>query len=640
MAISKIGAEQRVNTVLEFGQGQSDVAALNDGGFVVTWTDSSAQDAETYNYADIKARLYSAGGTASGGEIAVNANTVDEQDNSSVIGLADGGFAVAFEDGSDATVGGTYITARGFGSTGAAATGDLRIGGGSGDYLASHPQPLILSDDGLVVVHGTEGDGVGIAVDLAAGSFSQLYALSDSFMPEGGFESVRDLMLQSVAALPGGRFVHVFQGNIYDAEENSSSPALFAQLRNADGSPVAAPFQIDVSTPTTAGGHPVVTVLADGRFVVAWDSDADGADIWARIFDGAGGAEGGPFRVNLATAGLQGRPDIAALADGGFVVVWTDASGQGGDASGTSIKARSFDAAGAGDAAETLVNNATAGSQSDAHVAVLADGRFVVSWTDGGGAGGTDVKTQLFAAGFAPIDCPVVTRPGTQDGSAASADALIGEAGANSFLIRASVSSGHDTIANFGKADVFVTDAALRDSNHDGIITFGPGGLRIDGTAAGDTVAFTGLDPADGLRALGQSCPGVFVYADATVRPAGAMEGRLGADLLKGDAGDAKGQVFFFDTALKLALGADAISDFGAKDLLVTTTRIADGNNDGIIGFGADGVLDFAAGSSVVINGKAVASLEFDGAVSHGGVDYFVYSRVGSVQTGVNELFL
>ncbi len=640
MTISKIGLEERVNTVVAFAQYQSDVATLSGGGFVVSWTDSSAQDDEAYNFADIKAQVYSNEGTTVGGELAVNANTVDEQDNSSVIGLDGGAFLVAFEDGSDATVGGTYITARAFGADAAPTTDDLRIGGGSGDYLAAHPQPLVLSNDALIVVHATEGNGVGIAVDLGTSSFSQLYELTDSVDPEGGFESARDLMVQGVAALSGGRFVHTFQGNIYNAVENTSSPALFAQLRNADGSAVGAPFQIDISTPTTAGGNPSVTALAGGGFVVVWDTDETGADIWARTFDGSGNATNAPFRVNLATTGFQGRPDIAALPDGGFVVVWTDGSGIGGDTSGSAVKLRSFTDAGVGDATETLVNSATAGSQADAHVATLDDGRFVVSWTDGGGIGGADIKARLFQTDPAPIDCPVVTRAGTLDGSAAGADILVGSAGPNSFLIRATGTSGHDTITNLGRADVFVTNAALRDSNNDGLITFSATGLRIDGAPGGDLVSFTGLNPAKGLRYLGESCPGVFVYADSTVRPKGAIEGKLGADALNGDVGDAKSQVFVFDSALKIALGADTIGNFGANDLLVTTSKIADGNNDGIIDFGANATLDFGPGSSVAINDKAVTSLEYDGMLNHSGVDYFVYSRLGTAQTGLDDLIL
>jgi hypothetical protein len=48
---------------------------------------------------------------------------------------------------------------------------------------------------------------------------------------------------------------------------------------------------------------------------------------------------GNELRVNSQTGGDQFASDVAALSNGGFVVVWDDRSGTLGDASGDSIKA-------------------------------------------------------------------------------------------------------------------------------------------------------------------------------------------------------------------------------------------------------------------------------------------------------------
>ena len=50
--------------------------------------------------------------------------------------------------------------------------------------------------------------------------------------------------------------------------------------------------------------------------------------------------------VNTSTFNAQQHPSVAALGDGGFVVVWDDSSGQGGDASSSSIKMQRYDAFG------------------------------------------------------------------------------------------------------------------------------------------------------------------------------------------------------------------------------------------------------------------------------------------------------
>jgi hypothetical protein len=71
------------------------VSALLDGGFVATWTDQAGDGAGS----GIRAAVYNASGQAVRSNFLVNvANQGGTQDESSVIGLADGGFMVAWED--------------------------------------------------------------------------------------------------------------------------------------------------------------------------------------------------------------------------------------------------------------------------------------------------------------------------------------------------------------------------------------------------------------------------------------------------------------------------------------------------------------------------------------------------------------
>ncbi|TVV69953.1 calcium-binding protein [Sphingomonas solaris] len=205
-------------------------------------------------------------------------------------------------------------------------------------------------------------------------------------------------------------------------------------------------------------------------------------------------------------------------------------------------------------------------------------------------------------------------------------DRFIGGAGVDRYVYEASASTGRDTIIDFGKNDLLVVDTALRDFNRDGIITFGRNSvLDIDGTRGPDTVTFTGLDPQAGIRYLGSNAEG-FLYADATVRPDGAIEGRLGNDALRGDANDAVADTFFFDTALGLGFGNDSIVNFGAGDRIVTTTAIRDSNDDGRVTFGGNDLLDLSDGTSINVNDRAPTTLMFDGASITNGVTYYTYS--------------
>ena len=89
-----IGAEFQVNTDTPYGIAPNkSVAALSDGGFVVTWS-SDFQEEDGY---DVYGQRYDASGVATGGEFRVNTYTTNDQGSSSVTPLSDGGFVVTWQ---------------------------------------------------------------------------------------------------------------------------------------------------------------------------------------------------------------------------------------------------------------------------------------------------------------------------------------------------------------------------------------------------------------------------------------------------------------------------------------------------------------------------------------------------------------
>jgi Ca2+-binding RTX toxin-like protein len=146
--------------------------------------------------------------------------------------------------------------------------------------------------------------------------------------------------------------------------------------------------------------------------------------------------------------------------------------------------------------------------------------------------------------------------------------------------------------------------------------------LRSDdgaGTAGSDVL--TGTAGMDVLRGLA----GADTLSGLGSRD--LLEGGQGNDVLSGGP---EGDVFLFAGGM---LGNDRITDFGLDDVLVTTIQIADNNRDGMITFGSDRDLDFAAGGQAVITadtGARLTRLEFDGSFVADGVKYFVYSQAGS----------
>lgn len=250
-----------------------------------------------------------------------------------------------------------------------------------------------------------------------------------------------------------------------------------------------------------------------------------------------------------------------------------------------------------------------------------------------------------------PVVAPVVVPPVTADpfldllqaasvinGNASANEILKGTAGSDVFYFSNEARTGQDRIVGFDKTDLFVTDAKLYDGNNDGIIALSKNKVSIDGGKGGDTVVIEGVSK---LRFLGTDDAGHAVYADASARPKNAKEGTNADDAFMGDARNKSKNVFFFDTSHGLDLGNDTIGNFGKHDLVVTTTKLADDNNDGIINTtGGKFALPGDSGSLLVSDtkGAAIDSLEFDGAVTRDGMTYYVYSLVNSVGTDASDL--
>ena len=93
-----VGGEVRVNAQTSGDQSFSSITALADGGFVVSWT-SAGQDGDS---GGIYLQRYDAAGVAVGGESLVNTTTTGNQFQTTVAALVDGGFVVSWtSDGQD-----------------------------------------------------------------------------------------------------------------------------------------------------------------------------------------------------------------------------------------------------------------------------------------------------------------------------------------------------------------------------------------------------------------------------------------------------------------------------------------------------------------------------------------------------------
>lgn len=224
----------------------------------------------------------------------------------------------------------------------------------------------------------------------------------------------------SIAALTDGKFVVLWDtASFYEWIDDEGvthegiDSGIQAQIISSDGSK----FGGELTVNTDGNGQvllPSVAALSDGRFVAIWIEDSMSLSDWrgysvkAQIFSADGMKIGGEFDVHGSMDAVRQSPTIAGLSNGGFVIVWTDASGALGDYDGTSIGAQIFSASGARIGDEFLVNTETAGAQEFTTVTALEDG-FLVTWQDNSGMLGdgdaTSIKGQIFSAAGLKIGC-------------------------------------------------------------------------------------------------------------------------------------------------------------------------------------------------------------------------------------------
>jgi hypothetical protein len=244
------------------------------------------------------------------------------------------------------------------------------------------------------------------------GIFGQQFAASGA--PRGGEFAVNTYTTGSqgaaaVAAGPRGDFVVVWV-----SVEDGSGTSIRGRRFESSGGALGGAFAVNDFT-TNYQQQPRVGRAPDGRFVVTWASPSDGSafGIAGRRFDAAGSPVGGEFVVNTYTTGDQQAPDVAVEANGGFVVVWEDRSGDR-DGSLHAVFGQRFDASGNRLGSEFQVNTYTTGRQVKPSISVSPAGGFVVTWTSEPGDGsGYAMFARLFDGTGSPAGGDFVVNTAT-----------------------------------------------------------------------------------------------------------------------------------------------------------------------------------------------------------------------------------
>ncbi|HEX8262981.1 MAG TPA: cadherin repeat domain-containing protein, partial [Allosphingosinicella sp.] len=261
-----VGSEFQVDSAFTGSMFTPVVAALANGGFVISWADS--------NGFNIKAQIFDSAGSPVGDNFTLNANTSGSQDSADITALANGGFVATWTtQDSSADGSGEAVKAQVFSATGA------RVGG-----------------EFLVNSQAAEGQYDASVTALAGGGFVITWATRDPAQ-DGSSGAVKGQIFNSSGAKVGGEFL-----------VNTAAADIQREA---------------VVTGTPDGGFVVAWTNYSSS------QDGSGFAIKAQAFDSAGAKVGSEMLVNTLTSGSQFLPDIATLADGRVIVTWTSTTGDG-----------------------------------------------------------------------------------------------------------------------------------------------------------------------------------------------------------------------------------------------------------------------------------------------------------------------
>ena len=374
----KLGAEFLVNTATDGSQQESQVTALSDGRFLVIWRDPFIEPGIFRE--NIRAQFINADGTKSGSEFRVSSDIASI--GGKAVELEDGRIAVVWQqsDGSNLGLVGRILNPDG--------------------TFASEVFPVNTTTAGLQGAHSLVALGTGgfaVVWNNFEENFSTDQVMTRRFNADGSpasaevfFERVPDFIPVAVGSLPDGGFMTVQFGQFSDAKifsDTGGQRSVFLSRSEIGRS------DIDIAA------------LADGRIAMVSTARVfsltapDNIRTAIEILDPTGSAAQPP--ILLEDGHLKGQRVIAALKDGGFIVVAANSATTGSDTNGSRIVAQVFNSDGSFAGAPRVINSTTTGSQSSPAVSVLADGRVIVTWTDpsassfGGDTSGTAIRAQI-----------------------------------------------------------------------------------------------------------------------------------------------------------------------------------------------------------------------------------------------------
>jgi Ca2+-binding RTX toxin-like protein len=519
-------------------------------------------------------------------------------DHQAIAALKSGGFVVSTVQG--------YV--RSF-----AASGEL-IGGPTLVGMTSGLADITASGDSYVLVGS----------NITLGSVPYTYTPSIA----SGYPNVDP----AIAELTNGNLIVTWQ----------RSGATYARLVGADRQPLAAEFRVSPGSAT----DPDVAALKSGGFVIAWDTGYPDGSIMFRRHAADGTAIGGDVIVEAGSGRDQNTVTIAGLADGGFVVGWTEYS-----ADAYAMYARVFSAAGVASGARITIAEAidprSVSVAPELQLTSLASDGFAAGWTEN-----QQALVRRFELASKPVavddsagtneSVPLVLTPLANDIDTAaaglvlrSASAEIGDVAINpegtitympvagwygTDIIRYAVASPLGG-ADFGTITVTVATVNVAPVVRS-IILSGTSGAAFDAaqlvalTATDADVSPQGVPDPLGLVSVGNASGGSAALASGAVTVTGSP-GTAGFDFTVSDAAGATGTARATVRLLVATAGDDVLAVASDAELGWLS---GGGGNDRLTGAAGADYLEGNAGNDRLEGGAGIDTL-----VGGTGDDTYIY---------------
>ncbi|WP_109527419.1 hypothetical protein [Nocardia aurea] len=333
---TKSGGEFVVNDPAPVGGNIERVfpAVANTGfGPVVAWIERPFDSAPR-----VKVQRFNNSAEKVGSEIQVSTEPVEPDNRLAVIGLTDGGFLVTWVDPRPDQ----RVRAQRFHFDGTKAGSESLVSATEG----FHRNPLAAPLENGAYVIGWRSD------PSAPGGGTLVFRIRD-LAGSTGLEITPNLSgfgSGAMALLDSGNFVVVHVRSLGNSNIGVEKSVVEAHVYAPDGT------FTDISVGVSAGSGincswPSVTGLPGGRFVVAWvqksaETFSTQPSVRAKLLSESQGSIGQEIQVNTTTAGDRFGTRVAALFGPGdpetAFVVWTDDSGTGGDDSEFAVHARAL----------------------------------------------------------------------------------------------------------------------------------------------------------------------------------------------------------------------------------------------------------------------------------------------------------